>query len=113
MSNFQSLKEILLAKPQTDSNSAKYISREFQDYGCRLAEELHDDKYKSLYIKLAKENPRPVLEKAKSYVLDYPDAKNKGALFMWKLKELTGKNLIVKKKAKKKKPSPEIPLFKN
>jgi len=33
----------------------KYISREFQDYGYRLAEELNDLKRVALYIKYAKE----------------------------------------------------------
>lgn len=65
----------------------KYISREFQGYGIYLAEQLDDTKHKSLYIKLAKTVHRSVLEKTLSYVSD-SNAKNKGALFMWKLKEL-------------------------
>ena len=64
------------------------ISREFQDYGLRLSEQLEDSKHKSLYIKLAKEKPRKALEEALSYVLDYPHAKNRGKLFMWRLKEI-------------------------
>lgn len=70
-------------KPTED----KYISREFQSFGMYLAEELGDYKHKSLYIKLSKEVHRSVLEKALSFVKD-SGAKNKGALFMWKLKEL-------------------------
>lgn len=66
----------------------KYISREFQKYGYELAEELDDLEHKSLYIKLAKETPRGLLEAAKSFVKDAKDVKNKGALYMWKLKEL-------------------------
>jgi hypothetical protein len=69
--------------PQTD----KYISREFQNFGIHLAETLDDYKHKSLYIKLAKTMPRAVLEKALSFSID-STAKNKGALFMWKLKQL-------------------------
>lgn len=69
--------------PQED----KYISREFQSYGIHLAEELDDYKHKALYIKLAKTHPRPLLEKAYSFSID-SNARNKGALFMWKLKEL-------------------------
>lgn len=65
----------------------KYISREFQSYGIHLAEELDDYKHKSLYIKLAKTTHRSILEKALSFCVD-SNAKNKGALFMWKLKEL-------------------------
>jgi len=65
----------------------KYISREFQSYGYHLAESLSDLKHKALYMKLAKTMPRAVLEKALSYVLD-AKVKKKGALFMWKLKQL-------------------------
>lgn len=65
-----------------------YISREFQDYGYRLAQELNDFKHKSLYIKMSKEKPRALLQKALEYVADYRDAKNKAALFMWKLSSL-------------------------
>lgn len=65
----------------------KYISREFQKYGYDLAEELGDFAHKSLYIKIAKETPRAILEKAKNFVKD-ANARSKGRLFMWKLKEL-------------------------
>lgn len=66
----------------------KYISREFQQYGYELAEELGDMAHKSLYIKLAKETPRGLLESARSFVKDAENARSKGRLFMWKLKEL-------------------------
>ncbi len=65
----------------------KYISREFQSFGIHLAEELDDYKHRSLYIKLAKTVHRSILEKALSFCVD-SNAKNKGALFMWKLKQL-------------------------
>ena len=65
----------------------KYISREFQSFGIYLAEELDDMKHKSLYIKLAKTTHRSILEKALSFISD-SNADNKGALFMWKLKQL-------------------------
>lgn len=65
----------------------KYISREYQAYGVHLAEKLQDEHHKSLYIKLAKTVPRPILEQALRFTVD-SNAKNKGALFMWKLKEL-------------------------
>ena len=67
----------------------KYISREFQAYGIYLSEELNDYKHKSLYIKLAKTTHRAILEKALSYVKDANTyTSNKGALFMWRLKQL-------------------------
>jgi hypothetical protein len=65
----------------------KYISREFQSFGIHLAEELDDYKHRSLYIKLAKTVHRSILEKALSFSVD-SNAKNKGALFMWKLKQI-------------------------
>lgn len=72
-------------KPATD----KYISREFQSYGIYLSEELNDYKHKSLYIKLAKTVHRSILDKALSYCKDAKtDGPNKGALFMWKMKQL-------------------------
>lgn len=65
----------------------KYISREFQTYGYHLAETLGDMKHKSLYMRLAKTQPRSILEKALSFCAD-AKTNRKGALFMWKLKEL-------------------------
>lgn len=66
----------------------KYVSREFQKYAYDLAEELGDMAHKSLYMKLAKETPRILLEKARSFVKDAQNTRSKGRLFMWKLKEL-------------------------
>lgn len=66
----------------------KYVSREFQKYGYDLAEELGDLKNRSLYIKLAKEIPRGLLEAARSFVKDATNIKNPTALFLWKLQEL-------------------------
>ena len=65
----------------------RYVSRDFQAFGIYLAEELDDYKHRSLYIKLAKTVHRSILEKALSFVSD-SNANNKGALFMWKLKQL-------------------------
>lgn len=79
-----SLKDVLQKfNPTTD----KYISREFQSYGVHLSEALDDYKHRALYIKLSRDIPRSVLEKALSFCID-STAKNKGALFMWKLREL-------------------------
>ena len=66
----------------------KYISREFQQYGYDLAVELGDMSHKALYIKLAKSAPREHLEAARRFVSDADNAKSKGRLFMWKLKQL-------------------------
>lgn len=66
----------------------KYVSREFQKYGYDLAQELGDPKGTSLYIKLAKETPRGLMETARSFVKDAQNARSKTRLFMWKLNEL-------------------------
>ena len=79
------------------SDEDKYISREFQKYGYELAQELDDTKNKSLYIKLAKETPRALLESARNYVKDAYNVKSKARLFMWRLKELKTKNVRLKK----------------
>ena len=95
MSDMQSIKSVLdRFNPTTD----KYISREFQTFGIHLSEELDDYKHKSLYIKLAKTVHRSILEEALAFCID-SNAKNKGALFMWKLKEL--------RKNEKKQPLPK------
>lgn len=60
-------------------------------YGVYLAESLDDTKHYSLYIKLAKEIDRKILEEALNFAKGYYHAKNKAKVFMWKLKEL--KNL--------------------
>lgn len=69
-------------------DSGKYISREFQDFGYRLASELDDMEHKSLYFKLAKNEDRGLLEAARRFVIDADHARSKGRLFMWKLKKL-------------------------
>ena len=86
------MKQISLILDKYDPKVDKHISREFQAYGIHLAEEFNDYKHRGLYIKLAKTHPRPLLEKAYSFVVD-SNAKNKGALFMWKLKELKQTNV--------------------
>ena len=81
----KSLKQLIDDKNPIEKN--KFVTREYQDYGYRLAMELSDPKHKSLYIKMAKEMDRSILEQAKRFVVD-SNADSKGALFMWKLKEL-------------------------
>lgn len=66
----------------------KYISREFQKYGYDLAIELGEPEKASLYIKLAKETPRGLLETARAFVKDATNVRSKGRLYLWKLKQL-------------------------
>lgn len=66
----------------------KNISHEFQMYGVFLAESLDDTKHYGLYIKLAKELDRKILEEALNFTKGYYGAKSKARVFMWKLSEL-------------------------
>ncbi len=66
----------------------KNISHEFQMYGVYLAESLQDTKHYSLYIKLAKELDRKILEEALNFTKGYTSAKSKAKVFMWKLQQL-------------------------
>jgi len=68
----------------------KYVKEEFQSYGLELAEELDDWENRSLYIRLAKQVPKRLLERARFFVKDQPrgQVKSKARLFMWKLKQL-------------------------
>jgi hypothetical protein len=77
----------VLSKYKLDDTD-KYVSREFQKYAYDLAEELGDMDHKSLYMKLAKETPRGLMESARSFVKDAQNARSKGRLFMWKLQQL-------------------------
>ena len=98
------MKKIGTILEKYDPKEDKHISREFQAYGIHLAEEFNDYKHRGLYIKLAKTHDRNLLEKAYSFVID-SNADNKGALFMWKLKELktsaSAKTTADKQKVKK------------
>lgn len=76
-----------LIKERATDTTNKYVSREFQDFGYRLAMQLDDEAHKSLYIKMAKTIDRGVLERAASFVKD-SQARSKARLFMWKVKEL-------------------------
>jgi hypothetical protein len=66
----------------------KYISYEFQKYAYDLAKELNDLSHKSLYMRLAKNTPRALLENARNFVKDAYKVDSKGRLFMWKLSKL-------------------------
>lgn len=82
---FQSVQSLFQNYQPQDKGG--FITREFQDFGYRLAVELNDMSHKSLYIKMARDVHRPILERAVSFVKD-AHAKSKAKLFMWKVKEL-------------------------
>jgi hypothetical protein len=103
---FDSAKDLFMKHNfiQEKMHSAKYVTHEFQDFGYRLAVQLNDLEHKSLYIRLAKTVERKLLEQALSFTLDYPKAKNRGKIFMWKLSEVRNeykKNKLEREKTAK------------
>jgi len=83
----KAIKDII--KDKAKKQGAPRARHEFQEYGIRLSEQLHDHKHKALYIKLAKEKSRPMLESARIFATDFDtQSLNRGRLFMWKLAEL-------------------------
>lgn len=85
-----------------------HISREFQDFAYRLAVELDDLAHKSLYMRMAKNIDRSILEKARSFIAD-ANAKSKAKLFMWKVKQLREEKKAKDKKTKDKKSTSQNP----
>lgn len=77
-----------ILKKRDDIKADHHNKHEFQAYGNRLAEELGDPRHRALYIKLAKEEDRALLEQAREFVLGAENAETKGRLFMWKLTKL-------------------------
>jgi len=78
----------ILSGYQVDEDKQRRISREWQDFAYRLALELDDKAHTSLYMRLCKNTPRPILEEARTFVKGATNAKSRGRLFMWKVKEL-------------------------
>lgn len=89
------ISDTLFKLAETLAKRKKYIKNEFQAYGLELAEELDDWKNKSLYIRLAKNTPRELVESARYFVKDQNRGtiKSKAKLFMWKLRELRRQEL--------------------
>lgn len=82
----RSLKQLIEDKQQPEAID-KRISQEFQDYAYRLMSDLGDQTHRGIYFRMVKTVDRSVLEQARQFVID-SNASNKGALFMWKVKEL-------------------------
>jgi len=91
--------DTLIKKYKLDDRD-KTVSREFQLYAYDLAVELNDLEHKSLYMRLAKNTPRGLMESARSFVRDASNARSKGRLFMWKLSQLKAAKGNTKKEQK-------------
>lgn len=90
----KSIASVLATIDLKNRDEDKYLSREFQRFGIYLAERLGDIKHKALYIKMAKETPREILEDALAFVLD-ANANSRARLFMWKVAQIK-KNKTIK-----------------
>jgi len=87
--SFETIEQILEKKRKKFTSQRVYAHHEFQDYGVWLSQQLHDSRHKGLYIKLAKEKLRNLLQEAMIFAIGYnTKSPNRGKLFMWKLKEL-------------------------
>lgn len=85
---FSSLSQVMGRYKPSDKKKPRYVSREWQDYGYRLALELDDVKHTSLYMRLCKLTPRYVLEEARTFVKGASNVKSKARLFMWKVGQI-------------------------
>lgn len=81
----QPISDILKQKGVIADYHNKY---EYQAYGNKLANDLRDLQHRTLYIKLAKEEDRRLLDGALAFAMDTEKEVGLGKLFMWKLKEL-------------------------
>ncbi len=70
----------------TETNKRK-PKNEFQAYAYRLAHDLNDLVHLQIYMKMAKNIDRNLMEQAYSYVLD-SKSNEKGKIFLWKIKKL-------------------------
>ena len=87
-SSFITASDVLQGRKTRKKEAQLYY--EFQYHGNLLAEKLNDQKHASLYMKLAKEVDRSLLEQALDFVRGSANIKNKAGLFMWKLGKLKG-----------------------
>lgn len=76
------------------------VYKKYQLFGLEIGQALDDEKHKTLYIKLAKENnPEELLALAKR-ISENPNVKNKGAYFMSVITKLQ-KDMAVQRNRKK------------
>jgi hypothetical protein len=82
--------DTLFKLSDTINKRKKYVKNEYQAYGLELAKELGDWKNRSLYIRLAKNTDRTLLDTARYFVKDHipSQVRSPYRLFMWKLREL-------------------------
>jgi hypothetical protein len=81
------------------------LTKPYQHFGIWLAQNLGDTKNIPLFIRLAKNQDRILLESAVSYVKDYPNARSRTHLFLWflkgKMKSSSKEEVVSSKKGKR------------
>ncbi len=87
----EQIRQLIKSKQLVRGSAVPRMKYEFQAYGQRLAREMGETAKEALYMKLAKEGDRSLLEQAREHVLYSQNVRNKGALFMYKLKQLKDK----------------------
>ena len=90
----QSIGDIL--KEITAKDSGKYLKFEWQLYAYNLAKWMDDLDRVSMYMKLAKNEDRQIVQQAWDFVKD-SNARSKPRLFLWKLSLLKKEKLEAKK----------------
>jgi hypothetical protein len=68
------------------------VYKKYQLFGLEMARILRDEKHKSLYIKLAKDNNAEKLLRLAKEIAEKDNVKNKGAYFMACLKKPAAKS---------------------
>jgi hypothetical protein len=70
-----------------NKNRPKNLSQEFQVFAVYLCESLGDSNY-PMYMRLAKNTDRGILNEALTFTKGYSAAKSKPKVFLWKVKQL-------------------------
>lgn len=88
MAKAQTAKELLAKFNLLDQDGNKsHAHYEFQAFAYKIAHDLNDLNNLKIYMRLAKNVERSLMERAYSYALD-AQTDNRGRKFMWKLKEI-------------------------
>lgn len=84
MPNPVSIKNVLQNR---DLKKGKYAKYEWQAFGYELMRKLGDEKHRGIYMRLAKNEDRRLLEEALDAALD-GSPRSRAKVFMWKLASL-------------------------
>lgn len=89
MSAIKSAKDLLISHDFQSgiSDGKRHPSHEFQAYAYRLAHDLNDLGNLKIYMRLAKNVERSLMEQAYSFAVD-SRFENRGPIFLWKLKQI-------------------------